>query len=304
LISFTCKELMERLTYDHVLRSSLYRGNATHRTSLESIVTICRSGKIYIPSPVRLLRLMNGRRCELPSCPYAQKIKYTSENFGLHICFDCIKTKTAGLNFNTKRDRAWKPIVDHVRCASSDYSSRSFIWFNDYSHAGERSGPIITAQLINRLRAIPNTSISDSLQSYLNSIPIGPQLFFDIYDTVLPESNVYHEGVAKRKFETSIRNKDDKLKKYEEIEVKLIQMIPEVPWKTYITDSVYVKALLEPYRKGIYQSKFNRCYNLNCSVVSFVILISIVYHRSTFLHSFFYFQSAGIQNIHSNMYKN
>jgi hypothetical protein len=157
--------------------------------------------------------------------------------------------------------------VDHVRCASSDYSSRSFIWSHDYSHAGERSGPIITAQLINRLRAIPNTTLSDSLQLHLDSIPIGPQLFFDIHDTVLPESNVYHEGVAKRKLETSIRNKDSKLKKYEELEVKLIQMIPEAPWRAYITDSVYVKALLEPYRKGIYQSKFNSCYYFNCCLL-------------------------------------
>ena len=141
LISSTCKELIGRLNYDHVLRSSLLRGDATHRTSLELIIELCRSGKIYIPSPIRLLRLMNGCRCELPSCRNTQKISDTSEKlkFGLYICSKCYPK--GGLNFKTKRDEnAWNKILNHDRCASIDKGSKSFIWPGDFSHGGERQG--------------------------------------------------------------------------------------------------------------------------------------------------------------------
>jgi hypothetical protein len=64
-------------------------------------------------------------------------------------------------------------------------------------------GPIITVQTIIRLSEKPNTPLSASLQSHLDSIPIGPFLIFDIYDKILltREYKEYHFCVGIRKLD-------------------------------------------------------------------------------------------------------
>jgi hypothetical protein len=67
-IASTSLELSKRVTYTHVLRSSLMGDGTFYNESLEVIYNLCKKGAIYIPTPMRLLRLVNFRRCENEGC--------------------------------------------------------------------------------------------------------------------------------------------------------------------------------------------------------------------------------------------
>lgn len=73
---------------------------------------------------------------------------------------------------------------------------------NDYFQGHERSGPIITSKTITRLRAPPSTILSTPLESYLYTIPIGPEMLFDLYDTILQKSVAYHRSVVKLRWKS------------------------------------------------------------------------------------------------------
>jgi hypothetical protein len=254
-ISSTSKELISRLTYLHVLRSSLMRGGVFHRTSLAVIINLCRTGKIFIPSPIRLLRLVNGHHCEKAGCTL--KISHSTPNlgltnFGLCFCHSCTMNSLNRLDLKTRGAIAWKEIVLDERCASSYYQSKYHIWARDYTHAAERNGPVITVRTINRLykQFEPKTTLLDSLKSYLETIPIGPKIIFDTYDTVLPESRAYHNSVAKRKFDISEKNKVNKKKKVDAMEKEIFSLLSDATWAKLAVGSNYLDTLLAPLRKG------------------------------------------------------
>lgn len=89
--------------------------------------------------------------------------------------------------------------VRHDRCASKYIriwrQLNILILKKDYSQGGgERQGPVITVETIDSIltQLPPNVTFVSALQSYLNTITIGSQLLFIVYDAVLPESIEYH----------------------------------------------------------------------------------------------------------------
>ena len=56
-------DYMKRLTYAHVIRSAMLSGGYAS-ISAKNLVQLVRKRSIFVPSPIRMLRLMNGKRCE------------------------------------------------------------------------------------------------------------------------------------------------------------------------------------------------------------------------------------------------
>jgi hypothetical protein len=138
-----------------------------------------------------------------------------------------------------------KEIVDNTPCARSycNNDGRRLIWARDYTHARVRNGSVMTVESIRLVRERPNTTITASLKLFLDSIPISPQILFDIYDTVLPESIAYHKGVIEQ-------NKRNKKHKTDAFEGKIFDLLSYAPWLNNLADSDYFNTLLAPLRKG------------------------------------------------------
>ena len=86
----TSKLLIERLTYDHVIRSSMMHGGHA-KTNVERLVSLAKDRRIHMPSPMRMLRVANGKRCEHCGC---DKVNLVSADFGYvqigWSCWECI----------------------------------------------------------------------------------------------------------------------------------------------------------------------------------------------------------------------
>lgn len=70
-LAFTCKAHRQRVTTSFVVRSAMIHGGYPKQT-IDKFYPLMESMSIYVPSPLRLLGLVNGRRCEVANCraPY------------------------------------------------------------------------------------------------------------------------------------------------------------------------------------------------------------------------------------------
>ena len=139
-ITMTSKEGMSLLRHEHVVRSALFQGGHA-KSSMERLVPLIERRCIWIPSPIRMLRLMNGKRCE--RCNKA-RVNLVSDSYGTFLCFHgcTVDTSTKGVSLNKR----WSPyIVDQPRLARSQYESKAYIWKSPFTDsAGEKCGPLVT----------------------------------------------------------------------------------------------------------------------------------------------------------------
>lgn len=80
--------IMQYVTYELVIRNTVLAGGAHPVFNLNAVFRGLGRQAIYIPSPMRLLRIMNGRRCE--RC-YR---KTNTLRLGLFICSKCVNELT------------------------------------------------------------------------------------------------------------------------------------------------------------------------------------------------------------------
>ena len=80
----TTKEMRLRLTHEHALTAVLLNADdkfgKNAKATIRNVLSLYAEGKIHKPSPMRLLRLANGKRCEFgPPCdtPEARKVVKT-----------------------------------------------------------------------------------------------------------------------------------------------------------------------------------------------------------------------------------
>ena len=64
----TTKEMRSRLTHEHSLTAVLLNADdkfgKNAKTTIREVMSLDEKGKIHKPSPMRLLRRANGKRCE------------------------------------------------------------------------------------------------------------------------------------------------------------------------------------------------------------------------------------------------
>jgi len=126
-LSVTSKFLRQHVSHEHVVRSALCRGGHA-KTSVERIVKLVRDGSrtIWTPSPLRLLRLVNGKRCE--RCNQG-KVNLVSADFGFFLCSGRCLPKYSK---KVARNRKWRPFLDHPRIAAAGSSSDCYIATGHY----------------------------------------------------------------------------------------------------------------------------------------------------------------------------
>ena len=148
-VALTCKSLLSRVTTTMVVRSALIHGDNAKKT-FEELYKLMKNHSIHPPSPLRLLRLANGRKCEF-CCKKNVLSLYQDMNIGAFSCWQCLTKAPDPLTmaFKSSWSRCWRNpiyrcILNHPRLASRNKSKGKFLWIRDRLDAnGDKIGPLI-----------------------------------------------------------------------------------------------------------------------------------------------------------------
>lgn len=181
-LSFTNKALRAAVTSEVIIRSGVWcadKGDNT-RKLLENTMTKVKKGSIHAPSAFRLLRLLNGVRCERGAECYAYNRKeeqsavvrgFLSQTrpFGLCICDTCFRFVS---DQNLLGWRTWNAI-DSTRIDKLHHRILSLPGKGvEEQVTREMVGPIMTAQMLKQIDVTyktgeeKNTAINEFFREY------------------------------------------------------------------------------------------------------------------------------------------
>ncbi len=92
-MSVCSKQIRNLITYEHIIRVSIVGGNRYVMRSIASMIHLIHQQNIFVPSPMRLLRISNGKRCELGgrcwgydrATHYTPKVNVVKPDVGLFV---------------------------------------------------------------------------------------------------------------------------------------------------------------------------------------------------------------------------
>ena len=83
---FSSKMLVSSLSVEVVINSAIMAGGNAKAT-VEELQRLMLTGSIFPPSAIRLLCLINGRRCEICG---VNRVKHVRKGFGINVCWKCV----------------------------------------------------------------------------------------------------------------------------------------------------------------------------------------------------------------------
>jgi len=153
------------VTTKMVVQSALIHGGNPSK-SMAELHSLMRNHSIHVPSPLRLLRLANGKRCEF--C-LTSGTNHVRPGLGVFACWNCVVSGKQGRwnrgyssrnsgSSSIKLTKAWKTswvryrkypiyhtILSYSRVASNEYGTNHYFWSEHRCDAsGERVGPLVT----------------------------------------------------------------------------------------------------------------------------------------------------------------
>ena len=200
------REVMARLSPETVVRSVLISGGEHGKATLRSILElVCGQkafpdswspyreaceGRIWIPSPLRLLRLCLGRTCEMPRC--SQKVNHVRPEWGLFACWSCTLGSTLEVK-SAKQRSCYGPALKHPRTCRSN---GKFLWKQSLVKGNERVGPIVTVGCLDS-KALGDVLAESSAAAA--DAPEAQKLLEDDIAVDLPEDRSTAAKVQRRK---------------------------------------------------------------------------------------------------------
>lgn len=228
-ITMSCKEGRNLLRHERVVRSALFQGGHA-KTSMERLVPLIKRRCIWTPSPIRMLRLVNGKRCERCN---QERVNLVSDSYGTFFCFHgCTKDEaTKGVAMNKK----WSPfVVDQPRIAKAAYESRAYIWKRPYTDtAGEQCGPLLSmAEMEGVIMRGQGTVVSvleekDAADPYASAVPDILKVYEDAKEAA--ERRAIEKEEKKRR--ASLDANAKKKNKLVDMIATLSSELGDVPWK-------------------------------------------------------------------------
>jgi hypothetical protein len=144
-VTFCSKVLMRVVSHEHVVRSAVFSGGNVKYT-MHAIVALIQKNSIVVPSPLRMLRLTNGRYCERGSecdawrtAKERKKVRAVRADYGVFFCSECVTSCTKHLSLTS-------PMLTHERALPSVYHCRKAYGMIDTftDKAGERCGTLLS----------------------------------------------------------------------------------------------------------------------------------------------------------------
>ncbi len=161
-VAFACKSTRDIVSTKMVVKSALFHGGHARKT-IEELHALMSNHSMHVPSPLRLLRLVNGRVCEF--CR-RHKVNHVRSGMGVFSCWDCVSNlrgdvtrsaltrtwETVGCVRYANNQEGCNAILGHRRVASSQYRSTYFLWSEHRTdERGERVGPIVAWDDVDRI---------------------------------------------------------------------------------------------------------------------------------------------------------
>ncbi|KAI2502391.1 hypothetical protein MHU86_12048 [Fragilaria crotonensis] len=187
-LSMCCKRYSQgtRIHHDHVVSSALLSGGQAKRTvtqviemALPSPTNAPSDTSIHLPSPLRLLRLINGTRCESRACMSAVTDTTICPYFGLFLCWDCF------LGITTAIDLQHETLAGEKRLARLFRQNAHVLTTPFTDTSGERAGPIISWDVAS------GAADNEQVQTLLNQADQAwPPKTFEIIRRSIRDNNV------------------------------------------------------------------------------------------------------------------
>lgn len=169
-LSMTFKTLRNAITTELVVTSAMLHGGHAKKT-VEEIFLLMSKQCIYAPSPLRLLRLVNGKLCE--RCERHQ-VNHVRPGYGLFVCWDCLT-----MSLTQAWDRSWvrfrenpryEKALDHPRVGGPDYGRKKYLLKKRFrDKTGEISGPFVVADDIDRMVVQQSVELDEYLAGNLQA---------------------------------------------------------------------------------------------------------------------------------------
>ena len=233
-MAFTCTSLRDQISTPLVVRSAMIHGGHTGST-INHLLPLMEKGKIHIPSPLRLLRLVNGKKCEFCNC---RKVNHVRPGYGVFACWFCTTERGLTRVLNTKlvrynRNRKYDAMFNHERVGLTPYGSKYYVWNvrrTSVGSSGEAIGPLVTFRHIDA-SVQGNLSIDDYLEQILEVPPLEDYTeFVSICQEMKARAKKAEEERYEKKEATAMRTKENRKKKVDQMIAKLAALLEE-PWR-------------------------------------------------------------------------
>lgn len=244
-LSLSSKHLLALVTPEDVIRGAIFQGGHAQKTITE-VTSAVRRKIIHVPSTMRLLRLVNGKKCErLEKCKGFNAEKGTPclvntirPNSGLFLCTQCVKSMTCKVD-DEDFDHDFALEEERLATVSIDYSRRIFNKPHVEHGTGERCGPILTMKELTNVYEDHDSDPDrcQGLKDFLaehddeekDSISLAERLS-DEFERAKTESHAFHEKQMERyKARYDIRN-SRREKRLRAIHAKLDSLLQDAPW--------------------------------------------------------------------------
>ncbi|KAI9352078.1 hypothetical protein BDR26DRAFT_914464 [Obelidium mucronatum] len=225
-LACTCRAGKTWVTHAAVVAAVLFRGGKSARKTLALLRPLLAAAAVFVPSPLRVLRLCVALRCENAAC--REKVLHIRPDFGLHLCFACLKALTADVSHKRKRDLLLFPkhIVLHPRAAiGCRQQAIHYILINTFVDAsGEKCGPLLTAESLTHPRRIAENRVYAAQHPKKLTPEIMTPFFTEAFDEWLESSEDWKNASAESPARNTILKYFDKLeasaKEHEEVTLK------------------------------------------------------------------------------------
>jgi len=154
-----------------VIRSAVFSDESKHNESISSVITLIKGRSIHTPSSLRLLRLVNGKHCEMLDKCFQMNIKSNQSGclpqhgerpFGLALCSRCVNAMGHRIVLN----------YDHSHCNHRLVLANGKLALpNQHQEHGTRevAGPIVLAYQIKQIQCTYRRSY-DNQRAAMNKL--------------------------------------------------------------------------------------------------------------------------------------
>eukprot|EP00547_Thalassionema_nitzschioides_P002011 CAMPEP_0194205550 /NCGR_PEP_ID=MMETSP0156-20130528/4796_1 /TAXON_ID=33649 /ORGANISM="Thalassionema nitzschioides, Strain L26-B" /LENGTH=543 /DNA_ID=CAMNT_0038931853 /DNA_START=604 /DNA_END=2235 /DNA_ORIENTATION=+ len=197
-------EMMNLLSHQLVIRNSVLQGGDNARINIQGLLANLQRKFIYMPSPIRMLRIVNGTFCECHGC-HARVASLTT---GLLFCEDCKKAKMGKYPGKMKRNKIYGSILSHDKIMGK-FWSLPFVNKRPFrSTDRQRNGTIITKVDIERM-VREDITVDEYFEDYLDHVEAPDtecvKRLIAVAEQAEKERNERNEELRSRKPETLIQ---------------------------------------------------------------------------------------------------
>lgn len=228
-MAFTCKSLRSKVTTRLVVRSAIMQGGHA-ATTVSELYNLMKSKSIHAPSALRLLRLVNGKRCEWCNI---NKLNYVRPGFGVFLCRPCLADEfTATVELMVLLQFRYDQILGIHSYAP--LGSTSAIWSRRLEQNGELCGPIVTLADIERM--IHTSSSVESMVSHLAPEQDYKE-FVQTYDDSQEEAKAVEQFRLEKKERARTEAADRRKRSSLQVVSKIKDLLDEPWWEFALSNT-------------------------------------------------------------------